>query len=230
MPTPLQREETEYFHNSRLDDLHAPPEQYSARVQELKRADTEYEFDQISTQGLEQLAEIERQAITKTNPTPLQELKRADTEYEFDQISTQGLEQLAEIERKATAKMGNTEATLRSLLQDGAAEMREDEGNTEVIERSEEGMDVEERIIIYLKPVWNYSHLNFKVLSAISLGKVACIRGHFESRSAAWSAKTCFAELGIKPEFQVALDDGVSRIISLPFYDSKNIQKWQLYG
>jgi hypothetical protein len=156
-------------------------------------------------------------------PTPLQELKRADTEYDFDPISTQGLEEVAKIERLAIAKIGNTEATLRSPLQDGAAAIREDEGNTEVFERSGEEMDVEENIIHYLTPVWNYSDLNDKVLSTISQGRVACIRGHFESRPASWSPKTCFAELGIKPQLEVTLDAGVSRSISLQFYDSENI-------
>ena len=139
----------------------------------------------------------------------MQELKRADTEYDFDPISTQGLEELAEIERQVLAKMGNTEATLRSPLQDAAAAIDEDEGDTEVIERSGEDMDADEIMIQYLTPVWDFSDLNYKILSAISLGMVACIRGHFESRPALWSTKTCFAELGIKPQFE----DGVSRIV-----------------
>jgi len=181
----------------------------------LERADTEYEFDPISTQAWVEIAQIERDAL---NPAPqAQQLERADTEYDFDPISTQALKEIAQIERDALnpAPIGNTEASLRSPLQDGAATIGENEGNMEDIERS--------GIIQYLKPGWDYSDINDKILSAISQGTVACILGHYETRSALWSPKTCFDELGIKPQFEVTVDDGVSRSVLLQLYDSENI-------
>jgi hypothetical protein len=168
----------------------------------LQREETQYFYDP---------------SLDALYPGPPQELERADTEYDFDHFSTQGMEEVAEIERQAIAKMDNTEATLRSPLQDEPAAIGEDEGNTEVIERSQEEMDVEENMIHYLTPEREYSSLNYKVLSAISQGSVAYIRGHYESRPALWSPKTCFAELGIKPQFEARLHGSVSRIVSLQF-------------
>ena len=216
MPTPPPSEEAQYFYKSSLDALYP-----ALQVQELERADTEYEFDPLSTQDLEEIAQIERDAL---NLAPqVQEPERVDIEYELDPISPQGMEEVAEIERQPTAQIGNTEASLRSPLQDGAAAIGEDEGDMEDIERSGEEMERDEIIVQYLKPGWDYSDINDKILSAISQGMVACILGHYDTQSALWSPKTCFAELGIKPQFEVTLDDGVSRIVLLQLDDSENI-------
>jgi hypothetical protein len=182
MPTPPTSQETQYVHRSSLDALY--------------------------------------------DESKVQQPERAETEYDFDPISTQGMEEIAEIERRALADMGNADTTLRSPLQDLAAAIEEDEGNMEDIEPSGEQMEI---MIQYMTPPFDNDDLNYHVLSAISLGMVAYVPDHFESRRALWSSNTCFTELGIKPQFEVASDDGVSRIVLLQFYNSENIQKIRLY-
>ena len=208
MPTPPLSEEAQYFYKSSLDPLYPAPQ-----VQELECADTKYKFDPLSTQALEKIAQIEQDPL---NPAPqVQALEHINIKYEFDSISPQGMEEVAEIEQQPTTQISNTEASLCFPLQDGAAAIGEDEGDMEDIEHSGEEMERDEIIIQYLKPDWDYSDINDKILSTISQGMVACILSHYDTRSALWSPKTCFAKLGIKPQFEVTLDDGVSRIILL---------------
>jgi len=181
MPTPLKPEETEYFYDSSLDDLYPG---------EPERADTEYEFDPISTQEMEKVAEIERQALEKLdNATPV------------PMIMDDG---------------GNTETIATEM--DEVSAILQDCSSPQAMEHSEDGMDI---FVHSLTAVQNYKDLNEEVLSIISQGAVACIPSHFESRSASWSSHTCFAELGVKPQFETTLNDGECRFPSPESYHSE---------
>lgn len=199
MPTPLKREETEYPYDASLDALYQVEVKPPQPPQKIKRADTEYDFDEISTQGLEQVAEIERQALAKMDhatPVPTIVDDGVNTEAIMNEVS--------------------------AILQDGR--------NPEATEHSEEEMDVGKDadrpssscstepayppFIHLLAAVWDYKALNEEILATMSEGAVAYIPGHFESRFACWSPHTCFAELGVKPQFEVTLNDREPRIPS----------------
>jgi len=98
MPTPPTSQETQYFHQSSLDALYD-----GAKVQQPERAETEYDFDYISTQGMAEIAEIERRALAgignaeTTLRSPLQDLAAAIEEDEGNMEDIEPSEEQMEI-------------------------------------------------------------------------------------------------------------------------------------
>ncbi|KIM37242.1 hypothetical protein M413DRAFT_30977 [Hebeloma cylindrosporum] len=65
-------------------------------------------------------------------------------------------------------------------------------------------------IVQDLKASQDYKGLNEEILAAISWGQAVHIPCHLESKSAAWSPETCFAELGVKRQYITDKQTGVT--------------------